>query len=146
MSGKNKGKPGGAGGAGNVDGFVKDFNDKMSMFGIGKNPAGVYTGVVDLDDPNFPKALTAIGWEVVDTYDGETGVERITIKPSGRGGKTGTFDVTEKMLAQDFIRDLVNGIDGNKDLQKGRNVGYTSDTELGTADALMAQYGIKNEN
>ena len=139
-SGKNKGKPYGAGGSGNVDGFVEDFNTKMGMFGIGKNPAGVYTGRVDLDDPNLPQALTAIGFEVVDTYDGENGVVGMKIKPTGQSGTAGTFEVTEKMNAQDFVRDLVNGITKNKNRQLGRDVGYGFKEPNEVAAGLIGKY------
>tara|TARA_R110002096_G_scaffold293061_3_gene487479 strand:- start:772 stop:1266 length:495 start_codon:yes stop_codon:yes gene_type:complete len=137
--GKSKGI-GGAGGNGNVDGFVEDFNNKSSLFGIGINDAGVYTGQVDLQDPNFPKALTAIGFEVVETYDGENGVVGIKIKPKGQSGTSGTFEVTEKMNAQDFVRDLVNGITKNKNREQATNIGYGFKEPNEIATGLLAKY------
>lgn len=138
--GKSSGKPGGAGGLGNVDGFVEDFNNKSSLFGIGINDAGVYTGKVDLNDPNFPDALTAIGFEVLETYDGDNGIVGMKIKPTGQSGTAGTFEVTPEMNAQDFVRDLVNGITKNKNLQTGREVGYGFKEPNEVAAGLLAKY------
>lgn len=138
--GKSSGKVDGVGAYGNVDGFVEDFNNKSSLFGIGMNDAGVYTGKVDLDDPNFPDALTAIGFEVVETYDGDNGVVGMKIKPTGQSGTAGTFEVTPAMNAQDFVRDLVNGITKNKNRQLGRDVGYGFKEPNEVAAGLLAKY------
>ena len=152
-SGKSKGPGGsGVGSQGDVDAYKQDFDTKASLFGIGINDAGVYTGqfgadrsAIDISDSKrFLRALTAIDFELVkDIKDGDGPNANIigrVIKPTGQSGTTGTFEVTQNMNAQDFTRGLFNSISKNKNRQRSSELGYGYNEGKATADGLIAQY------
>ena len=139
--GKDKGAgDSGAGSQGDVEAYKQDFDTKASLFGIGINDAGVYTGqfgkdrnAIDISDKRFLQALTAVDFELVRNIEDDAvdkngnpagNIIGRVIKPTGQGGETGTFEVTQNMNAQDFTRGLFNSISKNKNRQKSSELAY----------------------
>ncbi|MEL0115284.1 MAG: hypothetical protein VW894_03140 [Gammaproteobacteria bacterium] len=89
--------------------FIIDFERNKSLFGIDKNPAGVFTGKINIEDPNLSKALSQINYEIVDkfaTSEDDPTLTSIRIKKMGDPNSR-AIEIQPNESAQIFARKLM---------------------------------------
>jgi hypothetical protein len=88
--------------------FMQDFEQKKSEFNIGRNKAGVFTGQINLENPNIDKAFNEINYEIVEkfaTSEDDPTLESITVKKIGEPDSR-AIQILPNESAQVFARKL----------------------------------------
>jgi hypothetical protein len=88
--------------------FMQDFEQKKSKFNIGRNKAGVFTGRINLEDPNIDKAFNEINYEIVEKFaalEDDPTLESITVKKIGEPDSR-AIQILPNESAQVFARKL----------------------------------------
>lgn len=104
--------------------FIADFERNKSLFGIDKNPAGVFTGKINIEDPNLAKSLSQINYEIVDkfaTSEDDPTLTSIRIKKMGDPNSR-AIEIQPNESAQIFARKLIE--DRGADAAKAYGYGY----------------------
>lgn len=89
--------------------FMKDFERNKGLFKIGKNKAGVFTGKIDIEDPNVEKAFNQLNYEVVEKFaksEDDPTLTSITVKRIGEPDSR-AIEILPGESAQVFARKLM---------------------------------------
>ena len=104
--------------------FMADFERNKSLFGIDKNTAGVFTGKINIEDPNLAKSLSQINYEIVDkfaTSEDDPTLTSIRIKKMSDPNSK-AIEIQPNESAQIFARKLME--DRGADATEAYSYGY----------------------
>ena len=110
--------------------FMIDFERNKSLFGIGKNQAGVFTGKIDIQNPNLAEALSQINYEIVDKFavsEKDPTLTSIKIKKIGSPDSK-AIEILPNESAQIFARKLMEDRGGTA--EEAYKYGYQFDPPI----------------
>ena len=113
-----------------VNNFYTSIKENLSLFGLGQRTEGdiiegveykgdnVFTGIIDVNDPQFKKDLQSLNLQVIDELGPEDGeVNEFIVQANGMD-KVQKFSITQGMPAQQFIQAALLSIDATYDEAK----------------------------